>query len=169
MKHHHVVTGASTLIAVALALVLFLRPSHRIAPGPELAAPERLSAAARALLRDKMQRHGSQLTTLVSQGLVLDYDGAARTAGAIFDEPLLPRSVNEGGQGIALPEQFFVLQDALRGQARRVVAAASVRDAGAFAGAFGELTRGCIACHDLYLHGVAPVDGAAGDAVRLRP
>ncbi len=52
-----------------------------------------------------------------------------------------------------LPERFFVLQDALRAQARQVVEAAAHRDSALLAGSFSELTKTCIACHDVYLHG----------------
>ena len=38
-----------------------------------------------------MQRHGEQFGNLVSRVVVLDYDGAARTAGEIYDEPTLAR------------------------------------------------------------------------------
>jgi len=51
-----------------------------------------------------------------------------------------------------LPPRFFELQDVLRAQAREVVGAAARHDAPKMADDLGALTRGCVSCHDLYLH-----------------
>jgi hypothetical protein len=84
---------------------------------------------------------------------VLDYDGVARSAGEIFDEPTLARPVTGDELNGLLPERFFELQDALRSQARKVVDAAARRDSAQLASGFGELTKTCITCHDVYLRG----------------
>jgi len=153
MKNHHIVIATSTLVAGAIAVALILRPSRTISPGPELAAPERISPAMRSVIRSKMQRHGEQLSALVSRVVVLDYDGVARTAGEIFDEPTLARPVAGDELNRVLPDRFFELQDALRTQARQVVDAAARHDSARMSEAFSSLTRSCIACHDLYLRG----------------
>ena len=70
---HHVVIASSTLVAGAIAVALILRPTHSIAPGPELAAPERIPPAARAVIRSKMHRHAGQLSALITSVIVLDY------------------------------------------------------------------------------------------------
>ena len=150
---HHVVIASSTLVAGAIAVALILRPTHSIAPGPELAAPERIPPAARAVIRSKMQRHAGQLSTLVTSVIVLDYDGVARSAGEIFDEPELSRPVTGDELNGLLPARFFNLQSDLRAQARLVVGAAARRDGVSLTSAFGELTKSCIACHQLYLKG----------------
>jgi hypothetical protein len=100
-----------------------------------------------------MSRHAQQLPTLVLEVVVLDYDGVARTAGEIFDEPQIARPLTGDELNGLLPERFFALQDALRTQSRQVVDAAARRDSAQLAGTFSELTKTCISCHDLYLHG----------------
>jgi hypothetical protein len=152
----HIVIASSTLIAGAIAVAIFLRPSRSIHPGPELAVPERIAPAARAVIRSKMHRHAEQLSDLVSRVAVLDYDGVARGAGAIFDEPALARPLTGDELNGLLPERFFVLQDALRTHARQVVDAAARRDSVRLADAFGELTKTCVSCHDVYLRGDVP-------------
>lgn len=156
MKTHHIVLASSTVVAGAIALVLILRPSHSIRPGPELGVPERIPPAARAVIRSKMQRHAEQLSDLVARVAVLDYDGVARSAGAIFDEPSLARPVTGDELNGLLPERFFVLQESLRTEARQVVDAAARRDSGRLASAFGELTKTCVSCHHVYLRGDVP-------------
>jgi hypothetical protein len=145
--------AASTLLACAIGAALVLRPTRSIPRGPELAAPERIPPAARAVIASKMRRHAQQLPTLVFQVVVLDYDGVARTAGEIFDEPQLARPLTGDELNGLLPERFFVLQDALRTEARAVVAAAARRDSTELGGAFSALTKTCVSCHDVYLHG----------------
>ena len=154
MKHRAVI-ASSTIVAGAIAVALILRPSHSIPPGPELAVPESIPPAARAVIRSKMLRHARQLPVLMSSVVVLDYDGVARVAGEIFDEPALARPVTGDELNGLLPERFFVLQDLLRATARQVVAAAARRDSIQVAQAAGKLTETCISCHDVYLHAAA--------------
>jgi hypothetical protein len=150
---NQIIVASSTAVAGAIAIALILRPTHSIPPGPELAVPDRIPPAARAVIRSKMHRHAEELTALVSKVAVLDYDGVARAAGEIFDEPTLARPVTGDELNGLLPEGFFPLQDALRTQARKVVDAAARRDSVRLADAFGELTKTCITCHDVYLRG----------------
>ena len=147
------IVAASTLVGCAIAVALFLRPTRSIPRGPELAAPERIPPAARAVIASKMKRHAQQLPVLVSEVAVLDYEGVARTAGEIFDEPQIARPITGDELNGLLPERFFVLQDALRTEARLVVEAAARRNGAELAGAFGDLTKTCVSCHDVYLHG----------------
>src|ERR1700690_82201 len=153
VMQNKLVVATSTLVAGAIAIALILRPSRTIAPPPELGAPEHIPPAARAVIRSRMQRHGEQLGALVSRVVLLDYEGVARTAGEIYDEPTLARPLTGDELNGVLPERFFVLQDDLRTEARRLVTAAARRDSGQVAGELGVLTKSCIACHDLYLHG----------------
>ena len=145
--------ASSTLLGCAIAVALLLRPTRSIPRGPELGAPEHIPPAARAVIASKMRRHAQQLPALVSEVVLLDYDNVAKTAGEIFDEPEIARPVTGDELNGLLPERFFGLQDALRAEARQVVEAAARRDSGRLAGAFGELTRTCVSCHDVYLHG----------------
>ncbi len=144
---------SSTVVACVIALAVLLRPSRSIHHGPEMARPERIPAPARSVIASKMSRHAEQMSTLMTQVLVLDFDGAAHTAGEMFDEPGLARPIAGDELNGLLPERFFVLQDGLRSQARQVVAAAAAHDADRLAGVFGELTKTCVACHAVYLHG----------------
>jgi hypothetical protein len=146
------VIASSTIVAGAIALALILRPSHSIPRGPELAVPERIPPAARAVIRAKMRRHAEQLPVLMSSVVVLDYDGVARAAGEIFDEPALARPVTGDELNGLLPERFFALQDELRATARQVVDAAARRDSARLGQAAERLIETCIACHDVYLH-----------------
>lgn len=107
----------------------------------------------RAVIASKMRRHREQLPALVSSVIVLDYDGTARAAGEIFDEPEIARPVSGDELNVMLPERFFVLQEALRSGARQVVESAAQHDSRRLAETFSELTKTCIACHDVYLHG----------------
>lgn len=150
---HSFVLGSTTLVAGAIAVALVLRPSGSIPRGPELAVPERIPPAARAAIRSKMRRHAQQLPALVSNVVALDYDGAARTAGEIFDEPELARPITGDELNALLPERFFTLQAALRSGAHQVVEAAARRDGVKLASAFNVLTGTCVACHDVYLRG----------------
>jgi hypothetical protein len=161
------VIATSTLVAGAIAIALILRPTRSISPLPELGTPEHIPPAARAVIRSRMQRHGEQLGTLVSRVVLLDYEGAARTAGEIYDEPTLARPLTGDELNGVLPERFFVLQDDLRAEARRLVTAAARRDSAKLAEEVGALTKSCISCHDLYLHGAA--DSASATPSEHRP
>jgi hypothetical protein len=150
---HHFIIGSSTLVAGAVAVALLLRPSRSITPGPELAAPERLSPVVRGVVQSKMTRHGQQLTDLITRVVLIDYDGIARVAGAIYDEPSLARPTAGDQLNGALPERFFVYQDALRAEAKALVEIAARRDRPRLMESFTALTKTCLQCHDLYLHG----------------
>jgi len=152
---HKLVIATSTLVAGAIAIAIILRPERSISVLPELGTPEHIPPAARAVIRSRMQRHGAQLGTLVSRMVLLDYQGAARTAGEIYDEPTLARPLTGDELNGVLPERFFVLQDDLRVEARRLVTAAALGDSSRLVEEVGALTKSCISCHDLYLHGSA--------------
>jgi hypothetical protein len=53
----------------------------------------------------------------------------------------------------AIPERFFALQDELRAHARRLVAASGRHDRDAIADAFAGVARGCVSCHQAFVHG----------------
>jgi len=152
------IVASSTLVAGAIAVALILRPSRTITP--ELPAPRHIPAGLQTVIKKRMDRHGAQLTDLIARAVVLDFDAAARTAGAIYDEPMLARPMGGDELNGLLPESFFVLQDRLHQQSKRVVEAAARKDAGQLADAVGTLARTCVSCHDLYLHGA----GAASSA-----
>lgn len=141
----------SGILALVVGALIFLRPK---ATGPErLAAPDSLPPAARQILRSKMARHGAQMQALVANVILLNDDGVARTAGAIFDEPALGRPVTGDELNGLLPERFFLLQDDVRARARRLVTASAHHDRAAIADEFAGLARSCVTCHQVYLLG----------------
>jgi hypothetical protein len=151
-----IIIASSTVLGCVVALALLLRPSRTIQRGPELPIPERIPPAMRQVIASKMQRHAEQLPALVSKVVVLDYDGAARAGGEIFDEPGLARPVAGDELNNLLPPRFFLLQDALRDGARQVVQAAAERNSARLSEALGNLTKTCVSCHDVYLRGDVP-------------
>jgi hypothetical protein len=134
-----------------VGLAIFLRPKP--AAHDELPAPAGMPPALVQVVKTKMARHEGQMRELVSHVVLLDDDGVARAAGAIFDEPSLARPLGGDELNNALPERFFTLQDDLRQAARRLVIASQKRDHTAMADDFAALSRTCVACHEVYLRG----------------
>lgn len=141
----------STILATCIGLAIALRPKPT---GQErLAEATSLPAAARQVVKSKMSRHDVQMRALMTRVVLLDDDGVARAAGEIFDEPALARPVAGDELNGLLPERFFVLQDELRAQARRLVVASGKHDREAVANEFAALAKSCVSCHQVFLHG----------------
>jgi hypothetical protein len=140
----------SVVVAGAFTVALILRPPR--IPQFELAAPADLPPAVHAVLEKRMERHAAQMGELVSRLVVLDFDGAARVAGALYDEPTIARPLAPDDLNQLLPDRFFALQDELKNQARWLVTAAARRDPARLAEEFGKLTTTCVLCHSVYLH-----------------
>jgi hypothetical protein len=153
MTKSTVIVGAA-LVGAGVGLALFLRPLP--VAKDELAAPATLSPALANVVRSKMGRHGAQMKELVSRVVLLDDDGVARAAGAMFDEPALARPLAGDELNGLLPERFFALQDELRDRARQLVIASGRHDRAAVAAQFAALSKSCVDCHQLYLHGAPP-------------
>jgi hypothetical protein len=153
----------STILAGCVGLAILLRPKL-VAEGT-LPASLIIPPAARQVLKSKMGQHDDQMRALLSRVILLDDDGVARAAGAIFDEPALARPVAGDELNGLLPERFFVLQDELRAQARRLVIASGKRDHEAAAHEFGQLAKTCVSCHQVFLYG----DRAAAATRALQP
>jgi hypothetical protein len=141
----------SALAAGLVGLALLLRPHET--GREELVKPERIPPSMARVIATKMARHDLQMRTLLSRVVLLDDDGVARAAGEIFDEPTLARPLANDELNGLLPERFFVLQEEMRKQTRQLVVASNRHDRAAVANEFAALTRTCIACHDVYLHG----------------
>ena len=112
---------------LVLASCLLLGPVHAGEPGESgnlkprqadlvLPTPDYLPPLARQLLRKRMERHGRDLSRLVLAVTVLQRDVVKSIAGDIATEPRISRPLAEGRDDLnaALPERFFVLQDALQ-------------------------------------------------------
>jgi hypothetical protein len=141
----------SVVLAGFVGAAIFLRPTS--SAKEELARPVAIPEAMLSVIRTKMGRHDLQMKALVERVVLLDDDGVARAAGAIFDEPSLARPITGDELNGVLPERFFVLQDELRRRARLLVAASGRHDRTAVANEFAELSKTCLACHEVYLRG----------------
>ena len=119
-----------------------------------LAEPDYLPALARKILHKRMQQHGRDQSRLVLAVTLLQRDVVKSIATDIADEPRLVRPLAEGRDELnaALPERFFVLQDALRLRAKDLAVAASTKDDMALAKSFNGMLEVCVACHSAYLH-----------------
>ncbi len=118
-----------------------------------LATPDYLPPLARQLLRKRMQRHGSDQSRLVLAVTLLQRDVVKAIAGDIAAEPRIAKPIAEGRDDLnaALPERFFVLQDALRLRAKDLATAATNKDDLALAKSFGQMMEICVSCHSMYL------------------
>jgi hypothetical protein len=119
-----------------------------------LGRPDYLPEQARALLRQKMERHGQDARDLMYGVTLLQYDVARAAAKHISSEPRIIRPLpgGEADLNALLPERFFVLQDEARLRARAVSEAAEKRDDKALAESYGRLVETCVACHSTYLN-----------------
>ncbi|HVZ72891.1 MAG TPA: hypothetical protein VHJ20_10995 [Polyangia bacterium] len=138
-------------LATAVGLAVFLRP--RPVAHEQLPPSGFISPALAAVLRNKMGHHELQMKALVTRVVLLDDDGVARAAGEIFDEPSFARPLAGDELNGTLPDRFFALQDELRTRTRQLVIASGRHDRRAVADTFAELTKTCIACHEVYLRG----------------
>lgn len=141
------------------ASILFLLTAHANPPKgmPEeskLETPDYLPPLARSVLHNRMQRHGRDQARLVTAVTLIQRDVVASIADDIAAEPRLVRPRSEGADELnsALPERFFVLQDALRLRAKDLSGAAKAKDDVALAKAFGQMVEICVSCHSTYLH-----------------
>ena len=147
------------LLMAPLAAGGAARPAeHARPPAVHLAEPENLSASTRAEVRGRMARHGNTMSNLVTAVVLLDRPTIVTLALRIADEEVVARSeaATTKGWEARLPRGFFIEQDALRGAARELAAAATHGDAdNVTADRFAAVARTCVACHSLYLHGRA--------------
>jgi hypothetical protein len=132
-------------------------PVARRDPGtmPRLEKPDYLPEPARALLRERMDRHGNDMMLLMATVLMLQYPAAEELALNIALEPKLVRPQPGDLESInrLLPVRFFELQDQLAARARSVAAAAKTGDDAKVVQAYGRLAETCVACHSAYLRG----------------
>ena len=156
----------------ALALVASARSGIDV-PGAakRLPPPEHVSHETSVDIRARMARHGEVMTNLVRAVVLLDRPTTRILATRIADEEEIARVGATGEpKHPALPPGFFALQDELATDARQLAeAAADGSDDRVLAERFAVLTRTCVSCHTVYLHGrpepgplgPTPPDGAA--------
>lgn len=120
---------------------------------PGLKAPDYLNELARQLLKERMTRHGRDMSRLVQAVVLLERDVAKDLAQSIANEPRITRPTPGSTDELnaALPEQFFVRQDELRERAKALAAAAKTGKDDELAARLGDMMRTCVGCHSAYL------------------
>jgi hypothetical protein len=119
-----------------------------------LPEPGHLPELARTFLKQRMQRHGSDVEALLRSVVLLRRPEAREAANRIATEPWLVRPIrgSEDALNSSLPELFFILQDQLRDRARTLAQAATAKDDRALAQAYGQVMETCVQCHSAYLN-----------------
>lgn len=104
---------------------------------------------ARRMLRNRMQRHGRQAVELVNAAILLDYATAETIALDIADEPRIVPPIPGSDEELnrALPQRFFLLQDALRAHAKESAQASRARDPGRLGRSLAAMIQTCTDCH----------------------
>jgi hypothetical protein len=121
-----------------------------------LPTPEHVTADTRAELDARMRRHGETMSNLIRSVVLLDRPTIRTLAGRIADEEIIARASKamREKRDLSLPPEFFTEQTVLSGAARELAAAAAADgDDETLANRFSELTRTCVRCHSVYLHG----------------
>lgn len=148
------------LLALVTACVALGGPPVKKAPpppkdrsAPALKTPDYLNELARQLLKERMARHGKDVSRLVQAVVLLERDVAKELAQTIATEPRITRPTPGASDELnsALPEQFFVRQDELRERAKALAVAAQNKSDNDLADCLGDLMRTCVGCHSAYL------------------
>jgi hypothetical protein len=155
-------------ISCGLAALLSVPGVHAASEVPDasrrLPAPEHVSPETRAELNARMSQHGTTMSNLVRSVVLLDRPTIRTLASRIADEELIAGAgkANQERKRLALPREFFTEQSALTVVARELATAAvDGSDDLALADRFSTLTRTCVGCHSVYLHG-RPEPGPLG-------
>lgn len=163
--HKHTVFTVAVSLGVGAGLAVLLMPSRRMAPAeapppppgqrpaPRLPKPGHLPEVARGVLERRMERHGADMTELLSSVVLTDWEAAQRRAEAIAGDASLARPLTGDAAELnsQLPEAFFRYQDELRARTKELAAAAARSDAQASTDAFGAVAKACVSCHLAYL------------------
>jgi hypothetical protein len=143
-------------------------PSRPVASRTEFArrlTPQHLSETARALISDRMQTHGDDMTMLFWAMIFLDQEDTKRISEFLAGDPTFARPSPGGDSTInaLLPEEFFRLQTAFADKAKTMAALANAEPPNRteLARAFGDLAATCVACHSVYLDEPASLDDRA--------
>ena len=151
MKRQAIWWGLVVLLAAPGVLVAgsVLRTAQR------LPAPEHVPSETRAEVRARMGRHGETMSNLVRSVVLLDRPTIRGLATRIADEEMiaLTDKAIRDKRRLNLPQEFFAEQSSLSAAARALAAAAEAADDAALADQFSALTRTCVGCHSVYLHG----------------
>jgi hypothetical protein len=147
------VSAVAVLSATSLAAGEPVKLPAAAKPAPTAStAPAELPELARQALRNRMGRHGKDLSLLVHSVVMLQRDLVVDLAHTIATEPRLVRPLPDGRDELnaVLPERFFVLQDELRERAQALSEAARGHDDAELGRRFGLMTQTCVACHSTF-------------------
>jgi cytochrome c556 len=129
---------------------------------PHAPIAEQVSTETRAKLSARMGRHGRVMEQLVRSVVLLDRPAIRTLAERIADEETLSRaesSVSERRR-LALSPGFTAEETQLHDVARQLAAAAVAgSDDVELADRFAALTRTCVSCHSVYMHGRSGAPG----------
>jgi hypothetical protein len=130
------------------------KPAEAAPKTKELPPRQDLPLVLRETLSSSMDRHGEELTYLLADVVLLQYEQAEELAQLLADEPQLGRPMpgDTDSLNALLPEAFFVHQAELAKRAKVLAAAAHAKDDAALVRAFGSLAETCVGCHSAYLH-----------------
>lgn len=120
-----------------------------------LPAPEHVTSETRAELHARMGRHAETMSNLIRAVVLLDRPTIRALASRIAEEEVIARSNKTilERRRLNLPPDFFAEQTALSVAARELAAAADGGDDAALADRLSAVTRTCVSCHSVYLHG----------------
>lgn len=151
-KTHHVMVSLSVGIAAVIGLLVWLRPSHRIAPEWHLPSPSTLPPSAQQILHRRMVRHGEEMRAMVMGVVLLKFDEVKAASERIRADVDLARPLTGDATELnaLLPSGFFTLQDELKMRTTRLAETAARGDGVAMAEAYGQLSQTCLSCHMLY-------------------
>ena len=122
---------------------------------PRLRPPDQLSASAREILKARMASHTHDMKDLMSAIMLLHYPEIHEDAVRIAGDASLSRPLSEDATELnsALPEKFFLYQDALRLEAKTLAEAAARENPFDVADSYGRLSQDCVRCHATYRAG----------------
>ena len=129
--------------------------AQAVAPPTRLRPPETLSESAKAILKARMASHTHDMADLVSAIMLLHYPQIREDAVGIAGDASLSRPLSQDATELnaALPEKFFLYQDALRLEANTLAEAAGRENPFDVSDSYGRLSQVCVRCHATYRAG----------------
>jgi hypothetical protein len=154
-------TASALALTVSCATPPPSQPPQRAQLAQAVAAPsrlhpsEQLSGTARVILRSRMASHARDMGDLMSEIMLLQYPEVSAGALRLAGDASLSRPLTEDATELnsALPEKFFLYQDALRLEARTLSESARRENPFDVADSYGRLSQVCVRCHATYRAG----------------
>jgi hypothetical protein len=126
-----------------------------VAAPPRLRPPEQLSETAQAILKTRMASHARDMGNLMSAIMLLRYPEISQGALRLASDASLSRPLTDDATELnsALPEKFFLYQDAHRLEGKTLAEAADRQQPFDIADSYGRLSQVCVRCHATYRAG----------------